>query len=88
MGGFPDTGPQQDGTRTAAQWMNTMGEDAGLIRSYLQDTLDDNGLDRDEIAKKCALARKEAQRLLSDVGRFASEVHGLSRQDLDEVGRL
>jgi len=86
---FPDTGPQADGTRTAEQWLNAMGEDMGVIRMQLKDTVEHGDqLTREDIARNIAIAQKEATRLHSDIRRFAEEVHGITREDLDKVGPL
>lgn len=85
--GFPDTGPGPDGQRTAEQWMNAMGEDVGILRSNLQQSLEE-GLERAEIAKHVAIALKEVRRLTRDIERFGDEVHGLTQEDYDAVGSL
>jgi hypothetical protein len=82
-----DSGPQPDGTRTARQWMTAMGQDANLIATYLRESMTPDR-PRELVARDVALARKEAQRLLSDIRRFADEVHGLSKEDVDRVGPL
>lgn len=87
MSGFPDTGPGEDGRRSVEQWKNAMAEDMSLVRMYVDETLN-HDLPREEIALKIACARKEAGRLESDLRRFGEEVHGLTREDFDNVGHL
>src|SRR5262252_9156121 len=36
---WPDEGPQPDGTRTAEQWLNAMGEDAAIIREKVREVV-------------------------------------------------
>jgi|1185.fasta_scaffold232887_1 hypothetical protein len=84
--GFPDTGPQTDGTRTDKQWFNATGEDAGIIKMQLGFARDAE--DHEERVKAFAVALKEARRLESDIYRYASEVFDIPRDEIDAVGPL
>jgi hypothetical protein len=84
MSKFPDTGPLPDGSRTTEQWINAMGEDVGLVRSYVKRSLEGE----DDPALMIALALKEARRLQSDLYRFARESLGIGREEIDRQGPL
>lgn len=81
---FPDTGPQEDGTRTAAQWLAAMGEDVGMVNYQVKETLREES-DAEYKAVCLAVALKEARHLQSDIYRFAKEVHGIERATIDEI---
>lgn len=80
-----DTGPYEDGRRSAAQWLSVVREDAGIVHAQLASTLNE-GSDKSDKARCIAVALKEARRMHSDIYRFAQEVHGLSRDAIDGQG--
>lgn len=75
-----DAGPGGDRRRSAPQWLNAIREDAGIVHAQLESTLSAGS------AKVGCLtvALKEARRMQSDIYRFAQEVHGLSRHEIDQ----
>lgn len=83
-----DTSKNPDGTRGPEQWMNAIGEDTGIIRLQLKETVDEQIKDQIDIPKNIAVALKEVRRLESDIYRFAQEVHGIDRKTIDDVGPL
>lgn len=80
-----DTGPGEDGRRSAAQWLNAVREDAAIVHMQLASTLEE-GSDRSNKARCIAVALKEARRMQHAIYRFAEEVHGLSRHETDQEG--
>lgn len=84
---FPDTGPQKDGTRTKEQWLAAINEDFWILKKALHDSIVDD-LDKEDRAHKCAIAFKESRRLNSDILRFAQEVHGISREEIEDSRRM
>lgn len=84
---FANAGPQDDGTRTADQWWAAMGEDVAIVRTHMRRVINADVIDADKetITKEVALARKEARRLVSDIERFAKEIHGIEREEIDKV---
>lgn len=85
----PDPGPTPDawntvapdGTRDADQWANTVAEGIGIIEFHLRHALDPNAAEDVRVGAIRQVA-KEARRLESDVYRIASEVWGLSREEI------
>ena len=88
---WPDTGPGEDGRRTAAQWVNAITEDMTLINTNIGRTLPYElalGEPSTDKVRSVAIALKEARRLQSDIYRFAEEIHGITREQIDRVGPL
>ena len=79
-----DAGPGEDGRRSAEQWLNAVCEDAAIVRTQLESTLREG---RDKTLA-IAVALKEARRMQHDIYRFAHEVHGISRHEIDQRGPL
>lgn len=85
-GAFPDTGPQADGHRSEGQWLNAMAEDMGIIRRNIEDVAFPRERAMDQSRDKSlsfAVALKESRRLTSDIYRYAQEVHGITREEID-----
>jgi len=84
---WSDTGPREDGTRSARQWLNAIDEDIGIMTGCLVDAVETSHPDL-ERAQKFAIALKEARRLQSDIYRFADEVFKIPREVIDSEGPL
>jgi len=80
---WDDEGPRPDGTRTAAQWLAAMGEDAAIIREKVREVIMMD--DPEEVSKTLALALKEAQRLQRDIYRYGEEAYGIARDAIDRA---
>jgi hypothetical protein len=78
-----DTGPDADGRRSSAQWLNAVREDAGIVHAQLESSLRAGS----DPARCIAVALRETRRMQSDIYRFAQEVHGLSRAEVDQQRR-
>jgi hypothetical protein len=75
-----DTSPDlPDGRRSAERWLAAVHEDAGIVQLQLEATLREGANKLDCLGS----ALHEARRMVSDIYRFASEVHGLRRDDID-----
>lgn len=78
QGLLSDTGPDEDGRRSAAQWLSAVHEDAAIVHTQLESSLAGGA----DVARCFAVALKEARRMQNDIVRFALEVHGLSQADI------
>jgi hypothetical protein len=65
--------------RTRDEWVQAMGEDVKLINYYLRLRREDE----EPTALSFAMALKEARRLQSDIYRYAHDIYGISKEDID-----
>jgi hypothetical protein len=71
--------------RTEAEWIKEMGEDVSIIHSKLREIKEGHVQDIGEVTLNIAIALKEARRLQSDLYRYAQDVFGITREEIDEI---
>jgi hypothetical protein len=68
-------------TRNKQQWLSAMQTDMNIIHDCVDQASDPEWVDP---ALKMASAIKESRRLTSDLYRYAEDILGLTRQEIDE----